>query len=106
MMNKFRYAIICFTAVILWTGCSKSNDGPNVELSDGTSTVITDLAGDVDASVGSSAPGKEKRDFHTFLFRFSDQKQTWLKQQPIQLNILKEQIGILLSPAYTTVRCM
>ncbi|QQT37933.1 HmuY family protein [Sphingobacterium spiritivorum] len=79
MMNKFRYAIICFTAVILWTGCSKSNDGPNVELSDGTSTVITDLAGDVDASVGNSAPGKEKRDFHTFLFRLSDQKQTWLK---------------------------
>lgn len=61
------------------SACSKSNPGPDKGMLDGISTVIHDLAGDVDASVGSSGPGKEKRDFHTFLFRLSDQRQIWLK---------------------------
>lgn len=70
---------------LLLSSCSKSNVNPNEELSDGVSTVISDLAGDVDAYVGNGSAGngnpKETRDFHTFLFRFSDKKQTWLKNK-------------------------
>ncbi len=79
MKYKTKNLALCIIACLLGSSCSKSNDGPGGEIQDGISVVIQDLAGDVDASVGSSGPGKEKRDFHTFLFRFSDQKQTWLK---------------------------
>lgn len=70
---------------LLLASCSKANVDPTEELNDGVSTVIRDLAGDVEAYVGNGSAGngnpKEKRDFHTFLFRFSDQKQTWLKNK-------------------------
>lgn len=71
--------IIVPVLLLTFTACSKSNEGPTVDLEDGVSVLISNLAGDVDASVGSTGPGKEKRDFHTFLFRFADKKQTWLK---------------------------
>jgi hypothetical protein len=58
--------------------CKKENVDPSEGLSDGTSTVVKDLAGDTNAAMGDE-PGKEKRGFHIFLFRFSDQKQIWLR---------------------------
>ncbi|MGO1242941.1 MAG: HmuY family protein [Sphingobacterium sp.] len=81
MNYKTKHLFICIIACLLGSSCSKSNDGPAEDIEDGISIVVRDLAGDVDASVGNSGPGKEKRDFHTFLFRFSDQKQTWLKNK-------------------------
>lgn len=73
----------CICIGLLFASCNKENVDPNTELKDGMSTVITDLAGDVEAYVGNgnaeNGNPKETRDFHTFLFRFSDQKQTWLK---------------------------
>ena len=80
MQYTCKHMILGFITCLLTVSCSKSNEGPNGgDIDDGNSVVITDLAGDVEASVGSTGPGKEKRDFHTFLFRFSDQKQIWLK---------------------------
>ena len=65
-------------SITILSACSKSNDGTNTELEDGSSTLIEDLAGDTQASVGST-DGKEKRDFYTFIFNFATKKQTWLK---------------------------
>lgn len=78
MKNKL-FLITLYIAALFFSACSKSNDGSGVELADGVSVVITDMAGDVEASVGSTGPGKQPRDFHTFLFNFSTKKQTWLK---------------------------
>ncbi|WP_312136902.1 HmuY family protein [Sphingobacterium sp.] len=79
MSYKKQHTIILMLSLLTLTACSKSNEGPSLPLEDGVSIVVENLAGDVDASVGATGPGKEKRDFHTFLFRFSDKKQTWLK---------------------------
>ncbi|MDH5826181.1 HmuY family protein [Sphingobacterium faecium] len=81
-MNSL-FKIGCYICIcLLFASCNKENVDPNKQLEDGISTIISDLAGDVEAHVGSGGTGgevKEQRDFHTFLFRFSDQKQTWLK---------------------------
>lgn len=68
---------LLITALLFSTACKKETDTPALE--DGKSTVIYDLAGDTGASMGEGVDGKEKRPFHTFLFRFSDQQQIWLK---------------------------
>lgn len=78
MKNHFIFALSCLL-ILSMACCSKSNIGPPQPLEDGNSIIIKDLPGDIEASVGSTGPGKEKRDFHTFLFRFSDQSQIWLK---------------------------
>jgi len=76
LLHKIMYPL---GLILLFSACNKENVDPNASLKDGISTVISDLAGDVEASVGDSGPGKQKRPFHTFLFRFADQKQTWLR---------------------------
>lgn len=65
--------------IIAFASCKKEEPDPNEILQDGKSTVITDLAGDTQAAMGSGTPGKEVRPFYTFLFRFSDQKQIWIR---------------------------
>ncbi|WP_244248527.1 HmuY family protein [Flavobacterium foetidum] len=76
-MKKWRNTLLLLTAVTL-TACSSNEDDNNASLSDGKSTVITDLAGDTGASMGGNTDGKQQRSFHTFLFRLSDKKQIWL----------------------------
>ncbi|MFZ4863298.1 HmuY family protein [Sphingobacterium sp. Mn56C] len=59
--------------------CGKDDTDTKVSLEDGKSTVIYDLAGDTEASMGSDVEGKEKRAAHIFLFRFKDRKQIWIR---------------------------
>ncbi|SEL98357.1 HmuY protein [bacterium A37T11] len=74
--------------ILLIAACSKNADiNPSVE--DGKSILITDLAGDTGASVGDGVDGKTKRDFRTFLFRFSDKKQLWLNNAVDSAKYLK-----------------
>ncbi|WP_417941147.1 HmuY family protein [Flavobacterium sp. RS13.1] len=75
--------------VMSFTSCSNSEENTNTSLTDGKSTVITDLAGDTGASMGDGTNGKEQRSFHTFLFRFSDQKQIWLHTEADSLKYMK-----------------
>lgn len=64
--------------LMMLVACSKDEDvTPSLE--DGKSTVVYDLAGDTDASIGDGADGKEQRPFYTFLFRFSDKRQIWIR---------------------------
>ncbi|TDQ09780.1 HmuY family protein [Pedobacter metabolipauper] len=64
---------------ILVISCKKDEIDPYSTLEDGKSTVIKDLAGDTQASMGGNTPGKENRPFYIFLFRFRDQKQIWIR---------------------------
>ena len=69
-----------FLLLVLSLGsCKKDELDPNEVLQDGKSIVVTDLAGDTQAAMGSGTPGKEVRAFYTFLFRFKDQKQIWIR---------------------------
>lgn len=70
-------------------GCSDNDEDTTASLQDGKSTVISDLAGDTGASMGEGTDGKEQRGFHTFLFRFSDQKQIWLHTAADSLQHMK-----------------
>lgn len=58
--------------------CGKDKETPP-SLEDGKSTVVYDLAGDTRASVAGGVDGKEQRPFYTFLFRFSDRRQIWIR---------------------------
>ncbi|WP_293925058.1 HmuY family protein [Sphingobacterium sp. UBA6320] len=79
---KLSIKILFYSCIAtVFTSCFKPNIEPDI-LADGKSAIIKDLAGDVNAYVGAGVGGgnpKETRDFYTFLFRFSDQNQTWLK---------------------------
>ena len=68
--------------------CSKE-DNSTLSLEDGKSTVIYDLAGDTKASVSDGVDGKEKRNFYTFLFRFQDKKQIWIRTKADSTQWLK-----------------
>lgn len=59
--------------------CTKNGTEKRVSLEDGKSTVVYDLAGDTDASMNNGVDGKEQRSFFTFLFRFKDRKQIWIR---------------------------
>ncbi|TYP97679.1 hypothetical protein BC792_102101 [Sphingobacterium allocomposti] len=64
--------------VLVLASCGKEeNAQPLYE--DGKSSVIYDLAGDTEASMGDGIDGKERRNFHIFLFRFRDQRQIWIR---------------------------
>ncbi|OHT44238.1 HmuY family protein [Flavobacterium tructae] len=69
--------------------CSSTDENPTATLTDGKSTIVSDLAGDTGAAMSSDTKGKEKRGFHTFLFRFSDQKQIWLHTKADSLQFMK-----------------
>ena len=75
--------------VVTMTSCSSNEEDSTASLADGKSIVITDLAGDTGAAMSSDTKGKEKRGFHTFLFRFSDQKQIWLHTKADSLQFMK-----------------
>jgi len=74
--------------ILSLSSCDKDED-PRPALEDGKSTVIYDLAGDVEASMAEGVEGKENRPFYTFLFRFRDQKQVWIKTKQDSLQWLK-----------------
>lgn len=82
---------VCLSMLLLFgvAACGKEDEvGPSYE--DGKSTVVYDLAGDTEASMGSAAvDGKEDRDFQSFLFRFRDQRQIWVRTQADSLQYLK-----------------
>lgn len=86
--HKIGRCIFSLTLAILFSSCGKDKDY-SIGIEDGKSVVIKDLAGDVDASMGEGTAGKEQRPFYTFLFRFSDQKQIWIKNQSDSLQWLK-----------------
>ncbi|WP_400261034.1 HmuY family protein [Sphingobacterium sp. SG20118] len=106
-MNSL-FKIGCYICIcLLFASCNKENVDPNKQLEDGVSTIISDLAGDVEAYVGNGAAGngnpKEKRDFHTFLFRLSDKKQTWLKNEAdSNANFAKKDWDIAFSGQYNS----
>lgn len=87
-IKKWQTLLFLFTAIIL-TSCSNNEEDTTASLSDGKSTVISDLAGDTGASMGGSTNGKEQRSFHTFLFRLKDQKQLWLHTKVDSLQYMK-----------------
>jgi hypothetical protein len=70
------------------SSCGKEDD-LRLQLEDGKSTVIYDLPGDIEASMGEGVDGKEARDIHIFLFRFRDQRQIWVKTKADSLQWLK-----------------
>lgn len=82
VLNKFAIVLLLFVA------CGKDDPEPP-SLEDGKSTVILDLAGDTQASIADGIDGKEQRDFYTFLFRFSDKKQIWIRTEADSAQWLK-----------------
>jgi hypothetical protein len=87
-IKKYDLLLLLFTAVF-FASCSSNEEDNSSSLTDGKSTVISDLAGDTGASMGGNTDGKEQRSFHTFLFRFSDQKQIWLHTKADSLQYMK-----------------
>lgn len=65
---------------MLLLSCGKEED-TRPALEDGKSTVVYDLPGDTEASLGEAVDGKQQRPFYTFLFRLRDQRQIWIKSQ-------------------------
>ena len=63
---------------MLLSACGK-DEPVRPSLEDGNSTVIYDLPGDTEAAMADGVDGKERRDFYTFLFRFRDKKQIWIR---------------------------
>lgn len=81
-------SIVVGCLLFVLSSCGKDED-LRPQLEDGKSTVIYDLAGDIEASMAEGVEGKEKRSFYTFLFRFRDQKQIWIKTKQDSLLWLK-----------------
>ncbi len=77
-MNLFRTSINKLFFLVLLAACGKDDEAAH-SLEDGKSTVVYDLAGDTRASVSGGVDGKEQRPFYTFLFRFSDKRQIWIR---------------------------
>jgi hypothetical protein len=70
------YSFILLSALL--SSCGKEEDA-RPALDDGISTVVYDLPGDTEASMGQAVDGKQQRPFYTFLFRLRDQRQIWIK---------------------------
>lgn len=83
-LNKIKDIAI----ILLFIACNKDDTQP-VSLEDGKSTVVYDLAGDTKASISDGIDGKEQRDFYTFLFRFQDKKQIWIRTEADSAQWLK-----------------
>lgn len=86
--RKIGQCLFAVSFIFLLVSCGKDKDY-SIGLEDGNSTVIKDLPGDVDASMSEGTDGKEKRPFQTFLFRFRDQKQIWIKTKSDSAQWLK-----------------
>ncbi|WP_295124495.1 HmuY family protein [uncultured Chitinophaga sp.] len=64
--------------LLLFAACKKEDNNVKKDTyEDGVSTVIYDLAGDTEASVGEGADGKVMRPFKPFFFRFNGKQQSW-----------------------------
>ncbi|KUJ61263.1 hypothetical protein AR687_13830 [Flavobacteriaceae bacterium CRH] len=87
-IKKWHSLLLILTAITV-IACSSNEEDTTATLQDGKSTVVSDLAGDTGASMGDGTDGKEQRSFHTFLFRFSDQKQIWLHTKADSLQYMK-----------------
>jgi hypothetical protein len=87
--NKKLLAVGLLFLTGAFTSCKKEEMDQNGVLEDGRSVVITDLAGDTQAAMGSGTPGKEARPFYTFLFRLRDQKQIWIRNLADSVQWLK-----------------
>jgi len=83
------HLLLLFFATLFFAACSSNEEDNAASLTDGNSIVINDLAGDTGASMGGGTDGKEQRSFHTFLFRFGDQKQLWLHTKADSLKYMK-----------------
>ncbi len=78
-MKLFRISSNKFLiGLVILISCDKNDPAPQ-SLEDGRSTVVYDLAGDTQASMADGVDGKEQRPFYTFLFRFGDKKQIWVR---------------------------
>jgi len=87
-LNYLLYSIFASFLCISYS-CGKDDDNPLPSLEDGKSVVIRDLAGDTEASMGTSVDGKKSRPFYIFLFNFRDKKQIWIKDRADSLKWLK-----------------
>ncbi|HMR18951.1 MAG TPA: hypothetical protein PKA53_06605, partial [Sphingobacterium sp.] len=83
-LNKLNVLLM----IVFCMGCDKE-DNTSFSLEDGKSTVVYDLAGDPKASISDGIDGKEQRDFYTFLFRFQDKKQIWIRTKADSTQWLK-----------------
>lgn len=87
-LGKLGRCLLGFIVLFTVQACGKDDDvAPSLE--DGQSTVVYDLAGDTEASMGSGVDGKEQREAYTFLFRFEDQRQIWIKTKEDSTEWLK-----------------
>lgn len=87
--NNYKSLLVLLVSMAI-TSCSNNEEGDAwAGLEDGKSTVIRDLAGDTNGSMGEEAEGKTKRGFDTFLFRFSDKKQIWIRNAADSAQYLK-----------------
>ncbi|GGF03773.1 HmuY family protein [Flavobacterium limi] len=87
--NNYKSLFVLLVSLAI-TSCSNNEEGDAwAGLEDGKSTVIRDLAGDTNGSMGEEAEGKTKRGFDTFLFRFSDKKQIWIRNAADSAQYLK-----------------
>jgi hypothetical protein len=84
-----KWPLVLLIVGMNFISCSSTDENPTASLVDGKSTVVSDLAGDTGAAMSNDTKGKEKRSFHTFLFRFSDQKQIWLHTKADSLQFMK-----------------
>lgn len=82
-----RFLWLLFILPMLVLSCKKEETEPALE--DGKSTVVYDLAGDTQASMGGNTPGKEQRPFYTFLYSFKDQRQIWIRDEADKVRYLK-----------------
>lgn len=90
MRSKYKLLLFVLLVSIAITSCSKDEDGDAwAGLEDGKSILIKDLAGDTNGAMGETAEGKTKIGFDTFLFRFSDKKQIWIRNAADSTQYLK-----------------
>ncbi|OXB07049.1 HmuY family protein [Flavobacterium pectinovorum] len=88
IIKKWHFLLLMIIAMN-FIACSSNDENTGASLQDGKSIVINDLAGDTGAAMGDATEGKVQRSFHTFLFRFSDQKQIWLHTKADSLQYMK-----------------
>ncbi|WP_443938656.1 HmuY family protein [Pedobacter sp. MW01-1-1] len=79
MINKALHIAVMALLVGMLFSCKKEVQDTTSSLQDGKSIVVSDLAGDTEASMSAGVDGKVQRAFYIFLFRFSDQKQIWIR---------------------------
>ncbi|MEL1254143.1 HmuY family protein [Flavobacterium sp. DGU38] len=89
-MKIINIQLLVLLVLLVITSCSNNEEGDAWEgLEDGKSTLIRDLAGDTNGSMSGQTPGKTKKGFDTFLFRFSDRRQIWIRNAADSAQYLK-----------------